>query len=188
MAVWDRREATLVLARDRVGVKPLYYFAKDGEFAFSSELKALLCHPKVERKLSLRALSNYLAYEYVPTPNSIIEGIHKLPAASFLVLKQGNIRIQAYHQFHFSTLRTGSRSEASLVEELRALMTEAVRRRLGGSSVPGIFLSGGIDSSAMVAFASRLVDPRHQDLLDRFPGAILRRVVVRSHHCREVRD
>ena len=159
MAVWDRRKERLVLARDRVGVKPLYYFFKNGEFAFSSELKALLCHPSIERRLSLRALSKYLAYEYVPTPESIIEGICKLPAASFLVLEKGNVRIRPYHQFRFSTLPEGSRSEESLVEELRTLLNEAVQRRMGGSGIPGFFLSGGIDSSAMVALACRFVDP-----------------------------
>ncbi|MBM4314113.1 MAG: asparagine synthase (glutamine-hydrolyzing) [Deltaproteobacteria bacterium] len=159
MGLWDRMNARLVLARDRVGVKPLYYLSKDGEFVFSSELKALLCHPKVERTLSLRALSKYLAYEYVPTPDAIIEGVHKLPAASFLVLEKGDIRIRSYHQFRFSTRPRESCDEASLVEELRRLLTQAVRRRLGGPSVPGFFLSGGIDSSTLVAFASRLVDP-----------------------------
>ena len=153
-AIWDAKAQTLFLARDRLGKKPLYYRATPTQFLFGSEVKALLQHPDCPRELDRRSLSKYLAYEYVPSPHCIFKGINKLAAGHSLTWKHGQTRIQRYWDVRFpEPIR---RPEAEIAEELRARLKEAVRLRLISDVPLGVFLSGGIDSSSVVAMMAEL--------------------------------
>jgi asparagine synthase (glutamine-hydrolysing) len=154
LAVWDVAARTLTLARDRMGEKPLYYFAGRETFAFGSEIRALLEHPDVSRELSLEGLFRYLAYEYVPAPHAIIEGVAKLPPGHMLtVAPREKPRVIAYWDLAFSPEQ--STSEEEWVHRLRGQLEVAVSRQLVSDTPLGMFLSGGIDSSAIVAMAAR---------------------------------
>jgi asparagine synthase (glutamine-hydrolysing) len=151
-AIWDARDHVLWLVRDRLGVKPLYYTSISGRLLFGSEIKALLAHPDVPRRLRPSAVDDYLAYLYVPAPQTIFEGIEELPPAHWLRLSNGRIDLRRYWQPR--PLPAGEAREAS-AEELRALLDEAVRLRLVSDVPLGAFLSGGLDSSSIVALAAR---------------------------------
>ncbi len=153
-AIWDERAHELFIARDRVGKKPLYYtVTTDGTFVFGSELKSLLEHPSVERETNPDALDAYLSFGYVPDPLSIFKNIHKLPPGHHLRFSDGRVTVEQYWDFRFETVE--ARSEEDYLEELRALLDEAVRLRLVSDVPLGAFLSGGVDSSAVVGFMSR---------------------------------
>ncbi|HVM48064.1 MAG TPA: asparagine synthase (glutamine-hydrolyzing) [Candidatus Acidoferrum sp.] len=153
-AIWDSGNQTLFLARDRLGKKPLYYRATATQLLFGSEVKALLQHPDCPRELDPRSLSKYLAYEYVPSPHCIFKGVNKLPPGHSLTWRQGDIRVQRYWDVKFP--EPLHRSEAEIAEELRARLKEAVRLRLISDVPLGVFLSGGIDSSSVVAMMAEL--------------------------------
>jgi asparagine synthase (glutamine-hydrolysing) len=150
IALWDANRGELVLARDRFGKKPLYYADLGGSFLFGSELKSLLEHPHCPRDLDFDALTRYLALEYVPTPYSIFAGIKKLPGGHVLRWRDGRISLE---QFWDLELRPDEppRSDEQYVDEFRELFHAAVRRRLVSDVPLGAFLSGGIDSSSVVA-------------------------------------
>ncbi|MDT7538080.1 MAG: hypothetical protein QOI82_1665 [Actinomycetota bacterium] len=148
-ALWDANRGRLVLARDRVGKKPLHYAVTPTGIAFASELKALLRHPAVDRDVDLDALDHYLSFQYVPAPWSILRGVRKLPPASVLVHEGGVTDVSTYWQLDRRTKTTLSRPEA--VERTRELVREATRMRLISERPLGAFLSGGIDSSLVVA-------------------------------------
>jgi len=153
-AIWDNRSQELFLARDRLGIKPLYYTRlADGTFLFGSELKALLKHDRVQRKLRIDALEDYLALGYVPDPKSIVDGVHTLPPATTLVKRQGSpeLRVSSYWTPDLES-RSSTFSEE---EELVGRLEEAVKMRLVADVPLGAFLSGGVDSSAVVALMSR---------------------------------
>jgi asparagine synthase (glutamine-hydrolysing) len=152
-AIWDERERRLVLGRDRFGKKPLYYAEVEGGLVFGSELKSLLEHPRCPRELDHESLSAYLAAEYVPTPRAIFEGVRKLPAAHVLVWEGGRVELERYWDLSFPR-DDAPLSEDEYAEELRSRLREAVRRRLVSDVPLGAFLSGGIDSSSVVAFMS----------------------------------
>lgn len=154
-ALWDDEKQRLLLARDRFGEKPLYYAHCNGDFCFASEPKALFSHPKVSRELDLRSLSRYLAYEYVPWPHSMFKQIRKLPPAHFLVYEHGEIKIDRYWDPQFRPLATTNETE--ICEELIKRLSEAVRLRLISDVPLGVFLSGGIDSSAIVSLMAELM-------------------------------
>ncbi len=154
-ALWDEEKQRLLLARDRFGEKPLYYAHCNGDFCFASEPKALFCHPKVSKELDLRSLSRYLAYEYVPWPHSMFKQIRKLPPAHLLVYEHGEIKIERYWDPQFRPLATNN--EAEICEELINKLREAVRYRLISDVPLGVFLSGGIDSSAIVSLMAELM-------------------------------
>src|SRR3989449_2972501 len=151
-AIWDGAERRLFLARDRLGKKPLYYWHRGHLFLFASEPKALLCHPAVSRGLDWPAFPHYLALGYTPAARSIFDTIHKLPPAHTAALVDGGLTLSRYWQLPPGTaparphLRPAE-SAAAVREGLR----EAVRRRLESDVPLGVFLSGGIDSSAVVA-------------------------------------
>ena len=153
-AIWDAKAQTLFLARDRLGKKPLYYRATANRLLFGSEVKALLEHPACPRELDHRSLSKYLAYEYVPSPHCIFKGINKLPAGHTLTWKRGETRIRRYWDLKFP--EPVRRPEAQIAEELRERLKEAVRLRLISDVPLGVFLSGGIDSSSIVAMMAEL--------------------------------
>jgi asparagine synthase (glutamine-hydrolysing) len=165
-ALWDRRRRELLLARDRLGVKPLYYWSDGRTLAFASELKALLAHPDVPRALDRQALVSYLLHEYVPSPRSIFAGIRKLPAGHVLrVPLDGAARGRAteewrperYWDVRFGGGENGrTRSDEEYADELRGLLRAAVARRLVSDVPLGAFLSGGLDSSSVVALMAEL--------------------------------
>jgi asparagine synthase (glutamine-hydrolysing) len=158
LAIWDSKNQTLFLARDRLGKKPLYYRASPERLIFGSEVKALLMHPDCPRELDLRNLSKYLAYEYVPSPHCIFKGINKLPGGYWLTWKNGQTCLGRYWDVQF-THDSDARSEDEIAEELRERLKESVRRRLISDVPLGVFLSGGIDSSSVVAMMAELMPP-----------------------------
>jgi len=160
LAIWDSKNQSLFLARDRMGKKPLYYRDTPARFIFASEPKALLMHPDCPRELDPGNLSKYLAYEYVPSPHCIFKGIHKLPAGHSLTWKNGHSQLRQYWDLQFSHGADADvRSEDQIAEELRERLKEAVRLRLISDVPLGVFLSGGIDSSSLVAMMARLMPP-----------------------------
>lgn len=152
-ALYDARGQTLFLARDRLGVKPLHYtMLADGSVAFASELKGLLANPAVRREIDPRAIEDYFAFGYVPDDSCWIAGVHKLPAASYLLLERGK-PVPAPVQWwdvDFSNRARGS--AADLEAELRDRLRQAVTSRMVADVPLGAFLSGGVDSSSVVAF------------------------------------
>jgi len=154
-AVWDDGNRTLTLARDRLGIKPLYYCVLSDQIVFASELKALLEHPRLGRTLDLVSLSQYLAHEYVPAPRSIFRGVRKLPAGHWLTYREGRVKVEPYWDVRYGGGVGISPEEA--IAELTGTLDKVVREHLVSDVPLGAFLSGGIDSSAVVAFAVRHV-------------------------------
>jgi asparagine synthase (glutamine-hydrolysing) len=155
-AIWDRKRERLLLGRDRVGKKPLYYWRSPEQFVFASEIKGVLAHPDVPCDLDEQAISAYLTFGYVPTPDTFFVGIKSVPPAHTLTLEPGGEpQIERYWQLQVpgvngspGTLDIGLDEAAT---EVRQLLQEAIRRRLIADVPLGAFLSGGIDSSAIVA-------------------------------------
>jgi asparagine synthase (glutamine-hydrolysing) len=161
-AIYDRPGQKLFLARDRFGKKPLYYSAKNGFFAFASELGALLKHPYVEKTLDERSLKKYFAYGFIPAPNALYRDIAKLPGGYWMTydLSSGDVTKAQYWRFRIEPLEhIPAHAEESWGEELRALLSQAVKRRLISDVPLGVFLSGGIDSSAVLALTTNHVPP-----------------------------
>lgn len=152
ITLWDTRRKRLVIARDRFGEKPVYYGVFDGKLLYASEPKALLAHPSVKPELNLDAFRQYLSFDYIPAPQSIYKGISKLPAAHIMTVENGEVKIRRYWNLTFSKNGHTTSLEESAVE-LRDLLSDAVRMRLVADVPLGILLSGGIDSSAVAAFA-----------------------------------
>jgi asparagine synthase (glutamine-hydrolysing) len=155
-ALWDRKRRALFLARDRMGVKPLYYsLLPDGIFMFGSELKALMAHPALSRDLDPRAVEQYFALGYVPDPHCIYGAVRKLPAAHSLEISANTIgNPRAYWDVEFTLDSPISPAEAA--DELRERVAESVKMRLLSEVPLGAFLSGGVDSSAVVATMATL--------------------------------
>jgi asparagine synthase (glutamine-hydrolysing) len=148
LAIWDARSRTLLVARDRVGIKPMYYADVHGRLYFGSELKSLLEAPDLPRDLSLDALDHYLAFLYTPRDGSIFQSVRKLPPGHLLTWKDGAIAIEQYWQLPATETYAGS--EVDAVRDLRHVLTDAVRSHLVSDVPLGAFLSGGIDSSLVV--------------------------------------
>ena len=155
-AVWDNREQTLFLARDRLGIKPLFYSQAGERFVFASELNAVLAQGGVARRLDPEALDHYLTFMYVPAPKTIIKGVRKLPPGHTLLLKQGRSEIRSYWELPPANIRDDSVSEADAVESLLSLLRESVTCRLMSEVPLGAYLSGGLDSSIVVGLMSRV--------------------------------
>jgi asparagine synthase (glutamine-hydrolysing) len=153
-AVWDARRRELFVARDRAGKKPLYYtLTPRGTIVFGSELKSLLEHPEVTREVDPEALDAYVSLGYVPDPLCILRGFHKLPPGHHLTFREGRVKVESYWDFEYTGVREAR--EGDYLEELRALLDEAVRVRLVADVPLGAFLSGGVDSSAIVGLMAR---------------------------------
>jgi asparagine synthase (glutamine-hydrolysing) len=151
-ALWDRNRQTAFLARDRFGVKPLYYaFLDDGQFIFGSELKSLMAHPGLARTIDPLAVEEYFAYGYIPEPRTIFKGANKLPGGFTLTLKPGAPRAlpQQYWDMPFAPVKVAS--EAAAMDELIDRLKDSIRLRMIADVPLGAFLSGGVDSSAVVA-------------------------------------
>jgi asparagine synthase (glutamine-hydrolysing) len=153
-AIWDERRRRMLLARDRVGKKPLYYAARDGRFVFGSELKAILEDPHLPRALDAEALADYFSFQYIPAPKTIFRDVRKLRAGHYLVVTPQGVREQQYWDIDFS--RAEERSEEEWSELLMDALREAVGARLVSEVPLGAFLSGGVDSSAVVALMSEI--------------------------------
>jgi len=153
-ALWDSKRRRLLIARDRFGEKPLYWGVFDKTLVFASEPKVLLAHPSVRPALNLRALRQYLSFDYVPAPLSIYEGIEKLPAAHKLVLEDGRISTSCYWRLNYTTASPVP-SEADAAAQLQELLADSVRMRLVSDVALGVLLSGGVESSSIAALAVR---------------------------------
>jgi len=156
--LWDKNNRKILIARDRVGKKPLYYAYLNDCFIFSSEIKALLCYPNFKKEIDLQALRKYLVYGYVPSPKSIFTAVNKLPAAHMLSLDcNGKKELKEYWKLDFVPKNKGS--EKDIIGELDEILTGSVERRLISDVPLGVFLSGGVDSSLVVAIMSKLLSP-----------------------------
>lgn len=152
IAIWDAPRRTLFLARDRLGKKPLYYSETGGGLVFGSEIKAILQHPAVTRQPDVHAIELFLSFHYVPSPLTAFVGIKRLPPAHWLTWRDGRVEVKRYWDVEQTGAYVGS--DAELNDEIRRHLREAVRIRLESEVPLGAFLSGGIDSSTVVALAS----------------------------------
>jgi len=167
-AWWDRDGQRLVLARDRIGIKPLYYhFADDGSLTFSSSLDSLTTDPTIPRTINGEALEYLLTLGYTPAPQTMYEGIYELPPATCLVWENGKIRLSRYWELDYGRQFHGTEKKAT--EQLSALLDEVVRDHMVSDVPVGAFLSGGIDSSAVVARARKFANPSFQAFTVSFP-------------------
>jgi len=148
--LYDLKKRRLTLVRDRIGIKPLYYSFSDGRLIFASEIKAILQHTSVKRKVNYQALYDYLGFEFVPSPQTMFEGISKLPAGHYLVYEDGKLDVQQYWDLHFHP-EGPQLSFEDAVEREKELLDQAVKSHLVSDVPLGVFLSGGLDSSCIVA-------------------------------------
>ncbi len=155
-ALWDIPKRQLFLARDHLGVKPLYYTMLGDRFLFGSEIKCLLTDSECPREVDLRSLAKFFALRYVPSPDTMFEGIYKLPPGHYMTVSSSAVQIQRYWMWT-PKLRTRI-NEGELVEEYRSLVEDAVRLQMRSDVPVGLFLSSGIDSGALLALMSRLSD------------------------------
>jgi asparagine synthase (glutamine-hydrolysing) len=152
-AIWSESRQRLVLGRDRVGMKPLYIAERGEDLLFASELKAILVHPEVERRLSLKGLDCYLSLNFVPSPWTLIDGIEKLPPGHWLEWQNGRIRKEAY--WRIPEMRPKAISLEDAKSELDHLLDQAHREHLMSDVPLGVWLSGGVDSSTVVHYATQ---------------------------------
>ncbi len=156
-ALWDSEEQKLILARDRMGEKPLFYQRSGNEVLFASELKALMKHPHCSRTLSAEGLNKYLTYEYVPTPHTILEQVWKLEAGQYAVITENEMQLDFYWQYPSYGFQDGTaHTEAEAIEHLDSLLQESVKIRMQADVPVGVLLSGGIDSSLVTAIAAKV--------------------------------
>ena len=159
LAIWDDERKELFCARDRVGIKPLYYTHRDGRFIFGSEIKSILQHSSVKAAVNFGEMANYLCFSMSSDLSTMFDGIHKLPAGHFAILKPDNsLNIERY----WSPMEAGTpyttMSEPEIIAEIMRLLRQAVKARMMSDVPFGVFLSGGIDSSANVALMAELMD------------------------------
>lgn len=153
IAVWDACRERLVLARDRLGIKPLYLYRSGRDLCFGSELKAILVHPSIPRLLDWDALRDYLSLNYVPGPRTLIKGIEKLPPGHYLEYQNGEARTECYWRIPTSTGQKLSLADAS--EKLDHLLGESIREQRISDAPLGVWLSGGLDSTTILDYAAR---------------------------------
>lgn len=156
IAIYDLSKEKLILVRDRLGIKPLYYSFQEGNFLFASELKAILQYPGLKTSLSLAALSDYLTYLYIPAPETIFSAIYKLLPANMLVYNEGKILIKKYWELNYQ--KDNEHDEECYVQSFKELLKESVKMHLMSEVPLGAFLSGGMDSSSIVAMMSEVAN------------------------------
>jgi asparagine synthase (glutamine-hydrolysing) len=149
-ALWDERNKTLVLARDRVGIKPLYYAHTNRFLVFGSEIKAILADPEVDRQILPEMIDRFLTFHYLPGEETLFRGIRKLAPGSYMVVRTGNVKIHQYWDLHFAPV---PRSVEDAADELLALLEESVRMHMISDVPVGFLLSGGVDSTAVLGLA-----------------------------------
>jgi len=153
VALWTKSKKRIVLARDRIGIKPLYITRLGEDLFFDSELKAMFVHPEIERRLSLHGLDCYLSLNYIPSPWTLVEGIEKVPPGEWLEWNDGKVSTGSYWRLPFGVSQSLTLESAK--EELDALLQDAVREHLISDVPLGVWLSGGIDSSTILHYAAR---------------------------------
>lgn len=153
-AIYNEKNDSLFIARDRLGIKPLYYYHDSAIFAFASELKAFRLHPDIATDLDPEAIYDFLTYQYIPSPKSIYRRVRKLPPASYLVYQSHTLTLQSYWDLDY---QTSAVQPSEAIQIVRAELEQSVRRHLISDVPAGVFLSGGIDSSAVSLFASRMI-------------------------------
>lgn len=156
--IYDKNKGQIFISRDRFGQKPLFYTKQNGTFAFASELSALIEHSNVTKTVSTKSIQKYFAYGYIPAPGSLYKNIYKLPAGNNMIvsLENQDIHIEKYWDFELEPFENIPKNpEEVWGEQLRDLIENAVKRRMVSDVPLGVFLSGGIDSSAITAFASK---------------------------------
>jgi len=151
LALWDEREKKLILARDRMGQKPLYYSLVNNTLVFGSELKSLFHHPLIKKEIDFNSLNKYLIYEYVPMPQTIIKGINKLEPGHFLTYQNNQLKKSPYWNIQFNQLE----NQKDYLTKFEELLEDSVKKRLISDVPLGIFLSGGIDSSTIAYYAQK---------------------------------
>lgn len=153
-AIWDRQERVLTLARDRYGVKPLYYACPKATFLFGSEAKAILVHPEISPRMNLAGLLEYFTFQNFFTDQTLFQGVRLLPAGCLLEVRQGSIgQVERYWDYHFEE-PSNPKSDAEYLEELDFLFRQAVTRQLVSDVEVGAYLSGGMDSGSITAVAA----------------------------------
>ena len=168
VALWTESRKRLVLVRDRMGIKPLYYYQRGKDVYFGSELKAILEHPEVPRRLDLTALDSYLAVNYVPGPRTLMEGIRKVPPGCWLEWQRGNVTLGRWWAPPAGDTRRISLEGAK--EELDALLRDSVREHLVSDVPLGVWASGGLDSSAVLHYAAQETAERLKTFSVSFAG------------------
>jgi asparagine synthase (glutamine-hydrolysing) len=168
-AIWDSRCQRLFVARDRVGIKPLYYSETSGAFSFASELKALLVQSDVSRDLDVAALRQFFSFFYLPGEETLFRSVRKLLPGHYLTVESGRVSTHRYWDLKFTDERWNHSFE-SVVEELHALLGETVSDHMIADVPVGVLLSGGVDSSAILSFAARGAGPRIKTFTVGFEG------------------
>jgi asparagine synthase (glutamine-hydrolysing) len=156
-AIWDSVQKSLFLARDRVGIKPLYYYLSENFLSFGSEMKAILVDPAVRREIDPAMIDRFLTYYYVPGSQTLLRNFFKLDPGHWLVVRDGKIQIKCYWDLDFPQL-DGNESSEALERQLIALLDESVQLHMISDVPVGILLSGGVDSTAMLSLASQKTD------------------------------
>jgi asparagine synthase (glutamine-hydrolysing) len=152
-AIWDSRKRELFLARDHLGIKPLYYVTLGKQVLFASEIKSLLQHPECPRRLDEEALAELFTFRYVPSPKTLFQGIQKLPPAHWMLITRGGVRIERF--WDWVPRERKKWKEAELIEEYQVLLEDAVRLQMRSDVPLGLFLSSGIDSGVLLAIMSK---------------------------------
>jgi asparagine synthase (glutamine-hydrolysing) len=152
LAIWSNRDNRLILARDRVGIKPLYIHRRGANLYFGSELKSLFVHPEIERQIDPLGLHYYTSLNYVPSPNTLVEGIEKLPAGQWLEWREGRVQTAPYWALKFQPQRHYTLDSAA--EELDSLLRDSMQEHLVADVPLGIWASGGLDSSTILHYAA----------------------------------
>lgn len=157
-AIWDKNKQQLMLARDRIGVKPLFYTQNNGNFLFSSELNSLLQYDNIKKEPNIIGIDHYITYNYIPSPMTGFKNIYKLKPGHYLIYKNGNISLNQYWYLNYEPKLVISEKDA--ITQFMELFEEAIKIRLISEVPIGAFLSGGIDSSSIVAIMSKLSDKK----------------------------
>jgi asparagine synthase (glutamine-hydrolysing) len=168
-AIWDERKKKLMLARDRVGIKPLYYSVSGKSMLFASEMKAIIVDPSVERKVDPEIIDRFLTFHYVPGSDTLIPSIQKLQPGHYLILQDGKVRIREYWDLKFET-ETRDRHIDQTVGELIELLRETVRGHMISDVPVGVLLSGGVDSTGILSFCIEETDKNVKTFTIGFDG------------------
>jgi len=153
-ALWDERKGRLFLVRDRIGIKPLFYTLNNGQLLFASEIKAILKDRSVKKEINYEAVDIYFSLYYIPHPNTIFKNIFRLPPAHYLVYEKGKTKIEKYWQMDYSVSREKNPEYYS--DQIRSILKDSVKRCLQSEVPLGVFLSGGLDSTSIVALMSEV--------------------------------
>jgi asparagine synthase (glutamine-hydrolysing) len=190
VAIYDRNNKTLTLARDHMGIKPLFYYKSVDSFLFASEMRSITVHPSFEKEINTQSVSDFLSLQFIPKPQTIYKGLLSLPPASFLVLKEGEISIKKYW-----TLKPGPSSpglsRGDIAEKTLRLLKTSVKRRLMSDVPVGVLLSGGLDSSVIAALTNNMASDQvetfsivfKEDSFDESPfSRLMARHLKTKHH------